>query len=369
MLYFSVQKKGEWKDLMREKLSSFFESLKQVLTDEQQQRTFVLQWINRLLAVVSAMMTVVNILTGKRVLMWSTLIFALLCVVNVILSTRSKKGLRISSVLLACELIVLFTFFLISGEPEGFAVNWICLMPAFAFLLYGSKNGAYISAFMLGVLVFLLWIPAGRALIRYDGYSESFFLRYPFLYTAAFFLSFFLSQVINFTQKELRKRNTEYAYLYNHDPLTGLYNRYGMKTMISKRPDGPMTVFMLDLDFFKKTNDEFGHMYGDIVLKAVSGIIADVTEGYGVAARWGGEEFVIISFDPKDPREIAKAICDKVRAAQVKIPNSSGIARLTVSIGIAQAPDAKTAELDHLLYLSDNKLYEAKKAGRDRYMM
>lgn len=354
---------------MQEKAQTFFESMKQILTDDQKHRTFVLQWVNRLLAIVSFMMTVVNIITDKRILMWSTLIFAVLCVINVILSTRSEKGLKVSSILLAVELVVLFTFFLISGEPEGFAVNWICLMPAFAFLLFGCRYGAILSAAMMGILVFLLWIPVGRSLILYDGYTASFCLRYPFLYMAAFFLAFFLGLVIQTTQRELRKRNTEYAYLYNHDPLTGLYNRYGMKAMIAERPEGPMTVFMLDLDFFKKINDEFGHMYGDIVLKAVADVITEVTEGYGSAARWGGEEFVIISFDPRDPKEIAKAICDKVRAAEVVIPNDSGIAKLTVSIGIAQAPDAKTAKLDDLLYLSDNKLYEAKNAGRDCYVM
>ncbi len=354
---------------MREKIKSFLESVKQILTDDQKQRVFVLQWTNRLLAIVSAMMTVVNIITDKRILMWSTLIFAALCVVNVILSTRSEKELRISSVLLAIELVALFTFFLISGEPEGFAVNWICLMPAFAFLLFGCRQGAYLSAGMLAILIFLLWIPAGRALIQYDGYTVSFYLRYPFLYIAAFFLAFFLGLVIQITQRELRKRNTEYEYLYNHDPLTGLHNRYGMKKMIAERPEGPMTVFMLDLDYFKRINDKFGHMYGDIVLKAVSDIIRDVTEGYGSAARWGGEEFVIISFDPEDPKKIAKAICDKVRAAEVEMPENAGLARLTVSIGIAQDPDAKTAKLDELLYRSDNKLYEAKNAGRDCYVM
>lgn len=354
---------------MRKKAQSFFDSMKQILTVDQKHRTFVLQWINRILALVSVMMTVVNVITGKQLLMWSTLIFAVLCLVNVILSSRSEKGLKISSVLLAFELLILFTFFLISGEPEGFAVNWICLMPAFAFLLFGCRYGAILSAAMMGILVFLLWIPAGRSLIVYDGYTASFYLRYPFLYMAAFFLAYFLGLVIQMTQGELKKRNSEYAYLYNHDPLTGLYNRYGMKAMIEKRPDGPMTVFMLDLDYFKKINDEFGHMYGDVVLKAVSDMITEVTEGYGSVARWGGEEFVVISFDRRDPCGIAKAICDKVRAAQVEMPNNAGIAKLTISIGIAQAPDAKTAELDDLLYLSDNKLYEAKNAGRDCYMM
>ena len=354
---------------MREKAQSFFESMKQILTDDQKHRTFVLQWINRILALVSAMMTVVNIITDKRLLMWSTLIFAVLCLVNVILSSRSEKGLKISSVLLAIELLTLFTFFLISGEPEGFAVNWISLMPAFAFLLFGCRHGAFLSAGMMGILVFLLWIPAGRSLIQYDGYTASFFLRYPFLYMAAFFLAFFLGLVIQVTQGELRKRNSEYAYLYNHDPLTGLFNRYGMKAMINTRPEGPMTVFMLDLDYFKKINDTFGHLYGDVVLKAVADIILDVTSGYGSAARWGGEEFVIISFDRRDPAEIAKSICDKVRAAEVEMPNNAGIARMTISIGIAQAPDAKTAKLDDLLYQSDNKLYEAKNTGRDRYVI
>lgn len=354
---------------MKEKVLTFFSTMKQVLTDDRKQRLFMLQWINRILALVSVMMTVVNIITDKRLLMYSTLIFAVLCFVNVILCALGEKGQKVSSVLLAIELLVLFTFFLISGEPEGFAVNWISLMPAFAFLLFGYRYGACLAATMMGILVFLLWIPVGRGLILYDGYTASFYLRYPFLYMAAFFLAFFISLVIQITQSELKKRNAEYAYLYNHDPLTGLYNRYGMKAMIENRPAGPMTVFMLDLDWFKKINDEFGHMYGDVVLKAVADIITDVTKGYGSAARWGGEEFVIISFDAKDPKLIANEICRRVREAEVEMPDNAGIAKLTISIGIAQAPDARTAELDELLYLSDNKLYEAKNSGRNCYVM
>lgn len=354
---------------MKDKILTFFDTVKQAMTDDRKQRVFLLQWFNRILALVSVVMTVVNIITDKRLLMASTLVFAVLCFVNVILSSASEKGQKISSVLLAIELQVLFTFFLISGEPEGFAVHWISLMPAFAFLLYGYKYGACISTVMMGILVFLLWIPAGRGLILYNGYTDSFYLRYPFLYMAAFFLAFFISLVIQTTQRELKKRNAEYAYLYNHDPLTGLYNRYGMKSLIDDRPAGPMTVFMLDLDWFKKINDEFGHMYGDVVLKAVADIIVDVTRGYGSAARWGGEEFVIISFDARDPKQIADEICRRVREAEVEMPNNAGIARLTISIGIAQAPDAKTAKLDDLLFLSDNKLYEAKNNGRNCYVM
>lgn len=354
---------------MREQAFTFFNNMKQILTDDRKQRVFMLQWCNRILALVSVMMTVVNIITDKRLLMLSTLIFAVLCFVNVILSSVSEKGQKISAALLAIELLVLFTFFLVSGEPEGFAVHWISLMPGFAFLLFGYKHGATLSAVMMGILVFLLWIPAGRGLLLYDGYTASFCLRFPFLYLAAFFLAFFISLVIQMTQDELKKRNAEYAYLYNHDPLTGLYNRYGMKTLIDDRPAGPMTVFMLDLDWFKKINDEFGHMYGDIVLKAVADIIVDVTKGYGNAARWGGEEFVIISFDARDPKQIANEICRRVREAEVDMPNNAGIARLTISIGIAQAPDAKTAKLDDLLFLSDNKLYEAKNNGRNCYVM
>ena len=115
----------EYTRSMKEKVLTFFSTMKQVLTDDRKQRLFMLQWINRILALVSVMMTVVNIITDKRLLMYSTLIFAVLCFVNVILCALGEKGQKVSSVLLAIELLVLFTFFLISGEttvlPEATA--------------------------------------------------------------------------------------------------------------------------------------------------------------------------------------------------------------------------------------------------------
>lgn len=351
---------------MKESVARIFNEIKMNITDERRQRMFVLQWVHRLLSVIALIMTLMNAFTGKVVLMYSTLIFAILCIINAVVCLAGNAGFRISANLLAIEVIVLFTFFLVSGEPEGFAVNWICLLPVFAFLLYGCKHGALVSGVMMAILVFLLWIPFGRGLLRYE-YTESFCLRYPFVYMASFAIAAILGLVIQITQRELKNRNIEYAYLNTHDQLTGLYNRYGMDEMVRKDHEGVMTVFMMDLDWFKKINDSFGHMDGDVLLKQVAGIISKACEGYGKVARWGGEEFVIISYDERDPGKMAERILKKVREAEVDMHDGTSV-HLTLSIGIAQAKTDE-ASLGDLLMEADRKLYQAKEMGRDRYVI
>lgn len=351
---------------MKESVARIFNEIKMNITDERRQRMLVLQWVHRLLSVIALFMTVMNVFTGKVVLMYATMIFGFLCIINAVICLAGNKGYRVSAMLLAIEVIALFTFFLVSGEPEGFAVNWICLLPVFAFLLYGCKQGALVSGVMLAILVFLLWIPFGRGLLHYE-YTESFCLRYPFVYVASFSIAAILGLVIQITQRELKKRNIEYAYLNTHDQLTGLYNRYGMDEMVRKDHEGIMTVFMMDLDWFKKINDSFGHMDGDMLLRQVAIIISKTCEGYGKVARWGGEEFVIISYDERDPAKIAERILANVREAEVDMHDGTS-AHLTVSIGIARAKTDE-ANLGDLLMEADRKLYQAKEKGRDCYVI
>lgn len=150
-------------------------------------------------------MTVLNIFTRKGALTWATGVFAALCAVNILLVRPGKgRGIAVASMLFGVEIVALFTFFLVSGNPDGFSAIWIAMLPACGLLLFGRKRGTVLCAVMFAILVFLFWIPAGRALLLYD-YNRTFLARFPILCVAFYLLSLLLETIRSVTQNELDK--------------------------------------------------------------------------------------------------------------------------------------------------------------------
>lgn len=158
------------------------------------------------------------------------------------------------------------------------------------------------------------------------------------------------------------------------DSLTGLYNRrYIVEYMtnminISKRSSDPMAVLMIDIDHFKRFNDEYGHKIGDLVLREVAGCIRRTVREGDVAGRYGGEEFVCIL--PGSDMHIALDVAERIRSSVKMIEyderiGMANIPRITLSIGIAQFPLHGYSHY-HLTNAADRALYRAKTEGRDR---
>jgi len=154
------------------------------------------------------------------------------------------------------------------------------------------------------------------------------------------------------------------------DPLTGLYNRRYMQEFLdrelhlARRKRRPLAVMMLDLDYFKRYNDNFGHSAGDQALAAVGETLLRCVRAEDVICRYGGEEFALILPECSLRQATARAeeICRRIRENRAQ-PDQPGV--LTVSIGVA-AFDETTDRVDLLLKFADDALYQAKGAGRDR---
>lgn len=157
------------------------------------------------------------------------------------------------------------------------------------------------------------------------------------------------------------------------DPLTGIYNyRYFINQLIreinrAQRYKIPLSLVMIDIDFFKFYNDNFGHLAGDYVLRKVAQLLTENTRMSDIVARYGGEEFVIIL--PEVTKEEAGKLADKLRkiiesypfSNQEKMPDGN----LTISLGIATFPeDGQLPET--LIECADKALYEAKNSGRNQ---
>ncbi|HEX5727287.1 MAG TPA: diguanylate cyclase [Longimicrobiaceae bacterium] len=170
---------------------------------------------------------------------------------------------------------------------------------------------------------------------------------------------------------ELEEANRELHALAIRDPLTGLYNRryldqrFAEAFALTRRRAQPLAVMICDLDDFKRINDTFTHAVGDQVLRTVGGIIRQHVRVSDVAARFGGEEFVVLF--PAATLEQAAAASEKLRELVAGFPWSTLHPELavTVSAGVAAA-DPAHASHEKLLHDADRRLYQAKRQGKNR---
>lgn len=317
-----------------------------------------------MLATVSLFMTVLNLFTHKGVLTWATLIFCLLCLANLaLLRWFGQKGLKLSSRLFMLELMVLFIFFIVSGNPEGFSCLWIILLPACGALLFGLKPAIALCLVMLFILVFFFWTPVGQSFLPPNVYTETFMMRFPILYVASAVISCILELIRSATQRELIRTRSHYEHLYSRDALTSLLNRHGLyEWRGSIQVHTRQTVMMFDLDHFKRVNDTYGHDVGDLVLAGVAAEVSRLVDTK--LCRWGGEEFVAWFPRGNQNQDSAERIRRAVERLEIAVPHSDEALRVTISIGVAHGgPDTP---LDSLIKEADKCLYQAKADGRNR---
>ncbi len=156
------------------------------------------------------------------------------------------------------------------------------------------------------------------------------------------------------------------------DFLTGLYNvrqfdkTYNDITSRIIENDERLSLLFIDIDYFKKINDTFGHTEGDVILKEFGKLLLESCRDFDIISRIGGEEFSVLLLDchPQQARKIAERIRSSVEKHAFSISNGKAVS-ITVSIGIATYPDT-TINFNDLIKESDKALYEAKQAGRNK---
>jgi diguanylate cyclase (GGDEF)-like protein len=172
-------------------------------------------------------------------------------------------------------------------------------------------------------------------------------------------------------QDDLIQAREELRFQATHDVLTGIWNRGALLDLLQRelqraaRNQGTTGILMLDLDHFKKINDTYGHLTGDIVLKEVAHRISQVIRSYDMVGRYGGEEFLIVlpSCDKSQVQNSSERI--RTSIASTPILTASTEIAVTVSIGATIVGPGVTAEKEPLA-AADRALYQAKNAGRNR---
>jgi len=159
------------------------------------------------------------------------------------------------------------------------------------------------------------------------------------------------------------------------DDLTNIYNRRYLEKTLQKawamamRKEHPISMFMIDIDFFKGYNDSNGHPAGDECLRRVAKVFSTISRRpYDIVARYGGEEFAIVLPDTgaKNAYGLAELVRETVESLKIEHPLSTVSNFVTISLGLATMIPERYSNHDVLIKAADDMLYKAKEEGRNK---
>jgi two-component system chemotaxis family response regulator WspR len=169
--------------------------------------------------------------------------------------------------------------------------------------------------------------------------------------------------------------NAELERLANLDGLTGIANHRYFDHILEvewrrcRRDGRPLSVVMLDVDFFKRFNDRYGHQAGDECLKAIATVLGESVHRAGdLAARYGGEEFVLVlSATPAEGAlHVAETVRRRVQELAIEHDCGDGVGVVTLSAGVVTVLPDSSLELTTVIGRADEALYQANRRGRNR---
>lgn len=252
--------------------------------------------------------------------------------------------------------------------PFAWPLSVILMLTALSALYYHPPS---LMAFLIP-----LWITALIASIQLNqGLNIRFFVTWLILtailvYGRQILLRWFNEAWLRYQQNQTLVAHLEV--IAHQDPLTGTANRRAMENFLEKASlhEQPYALIMLDVDYFKRYNDHYGHQAGDRCLSTVAEMIkASVRTPEDLVARYGGEEFVVVL--PAAAIDEATQVADRIRSniAKSSLPHvaSEVSQRVTVSMGIAQTDGSQKP--DDIIAHADEALYQAKQHGRNRWVI
>ncbi|HNW81969.1 MAG TPA: diguanylate cyclase [bacterium] len=277
--------------------------------------------------------------------------------------------------------IILLKIFGNAGFSSGFLIVLLNLSAIYALIFGGIDNTGILMAFLLPpILVFLRGSRTGGILLlimTLITIGILFFVdptlvlpQYTVPMKVVFVVCFVALSVFSFLHelsREYTEKKLEEA--ASHDPLTGLLNRREMGRILisenlrTRRYKRPFSLISCDVDNFKKINDEYGHKFGDTVLRMIADIFRGGTRTQECLCRWGGEEFLLLL--PETPLEGAKIVAERLRKriAEEKIVFGREELVVTLSFGVGEFDAAMS--IDENIEMLDKAMYKSKKAGKN----
>jgi len=266
-----------------------------------------------------------------------------------------KQGVRSwNKVLIVYSYIVVILLMTVIGKLNAGILNWVFTIPLMLYILYLKRH-----AFITSLIVMLFEIVN---LYHSENYGQT----ESFVGVPNFFLSYvliwLLAALYMTHNSKIKQRLTYHA---TQDPLTGALNRLSLKQHVeSYNYNNPISICLLDIDYFKQINDKYGHGIGDQVLILLVKIISQETSALQVY-RVGGEEFVIL-FNDELSTGIKKA--EEILAAVNSYNYNDIHHELTLSFSAGITKIHHNESLSDVLKRADNYLYQAKNSGRNTIM-
>ncbi len=301
---------------------------------------------------------------------WWRVLPVFVAVVTLILSASPNAGKRATVLLRLLALSVLVMIFgllatsLLSADGDPRRMIHGLILATFAVSLVTLRGGPeLVVLFGLPFAGFLVWLHlAGLP------FSEwSFILIEPVMMLGVGLIAAELLYRIRIQSFMDRKRLEQMALT---DPLTGLSNRRSIEPQLegevsrARRHRVPLSVLLADLDHFKQVNDRHGHSVGDEVLREVARRVETILRREDRAARWGGEEFLILL--PETDASRAQIVAEKIRRSIAETPLTVSELSIPLTISLGVAAWHEDSNVDELIRRADQALYRAKACGRNR---
>ena len=266
--------------------------------------------------------------------------------------------------------------YMIAGEVRSSVLMLVALVLVFGMFSLKAREVVILGIFTVASLGVIMTIMT-RQNPHIDARLE--FIRFvlagstlPAVSGVAYYVSQMRARLIE-QKAELAHAFALLQEVASRDELTSLVNRRHMQQRIEEeaalqlRTHEPFCLALIDLDHFKRVNDQHGHAMGDLVLKEFAQAALEVLRQTDVLARWGGEEFVVLL--PNTPLEQAHQLAERMResvAYSAQLYASDDAVRVTISIGVAATATGQPTTLDLLVQAADRALFDAKRAGRNQ---
>ncbi|EEX93543.1 GGDEF family protein [Vibrio orientalis CIP 102891 = ATCC 33934] len=267
-----------------------------------------------------------------------------------------SRNVKIAATIMVSVMTSVSLLFIVGSGHSEFALAFSFLTPVVAIFVLGYKVGAVFSLVNFAIIAYIClidmhnWPP-----IPFDNIS---FIHLSIVYLFLFSIAYFYDSGRRKTLALLKESNRQLQALSHTDMLTQLFNRRHMEALLQE-PHKVQWLAIVDIDDFKKINDDYGHDVGDQVLIQTARTLERETKSVGQVGRWGGEEF-LIAFETAD----YSIIEERVRAIQTIIASQDfGIERpVTVSSGVAYHQDTGKSDA---FRRADEALYQAKNSGKN----
>ncbi|WLQ12442.1 GGDEF domain-containing protein [Hahella aquimaris] len=293
-------------------------------------------------------------------------LFCALMLMNVISYNRTLNQ-QLFKTLFLWLVGLLFLYLIAGGGESNTGILWFYVFPPFVFYVAGLRTGSWMLIIMVALIAIIFRFPE-LPWVR-TVYNLDFQLRFA---ATVSFVSVF-AFVMDHSRRKARQELINMARLYEKaartDELTQLPNRRDMQQQLEKeyfrykRHGSHFSVILLDIDHFKMINDTYGHDAGDFVLMKISELLVNACRKMDMAARWGGEEFLIQLPDTSlvQALTLAERLRKSIETSPLQYKNQE--ISYTISCGVCSISQAK--DLASLLKQADVNLYQAKIKGRN----